>query len=159
MVRLNLLFVFLVTGILTVNSLGQSNSAYEVEVLLAENTDTKEVDSVIDFSDKTFEIRSKKKNKFLRSLDYSDILEVTYSYTKIPVFGENTPDWAAALAAIFAPQLFTGRSRTHWLHIRTEKDFVVVKLNRDNHRQIRLEFQVHDVDVLVESETSSVRDN
>lgn len=137
----------------------QANSSYEVEVLVSKKKDTKEVDSVIDFQEDKFTINSDKKGKYSREFTYSELKRVQYSYTKNPIFDENTPKWAKSIIGVFAFSAIMRKPRTHWLTIVTEKDFVILKLERDNHKQICLEFEVHKVTVEKVAENSSYNEN
>lgn len=78
----------------TLSSFAQANSAYEVEVLVSKNKDTKEVDSVIDFQKEKFTIISDKKGKYKREFEYKNVKRVQYSYTKTPFLDADTPNWA-----------------------------------------------------------------
>jgi hypothetical protein len=41
----------------------------------------------------------------------------------------------------------------------TDDDFVILKLERDNHKQIKLEFEVHKVEVETVAESSALNEN
>lgn len=50
------------------------------------------------------------------------------------------------------------KKKQHWLSIRTEKDYVVLKLDKENFRQIQNEFQIRKVAVTTVEDTEKKKD-
>lgn len=122
-----------------------ADTSYQVEALVTKGNDTKEENSTITFSDSSFKVVSRKGGAILKEFNYADIKAAEYSYSKKPLW--KTGAVAAIFIGVFALPIFFMKSKSHWLTVRTEKDFAVLKLEKDNYRQIQAEFETHGVKV------------
>jgi hypothetical protein len=84
-------------------------------------------------------IQSRKGGSELKNFAYADIKSAEYSYSKHPRWRAGA---AAAIAiGIFALPLFFMKGKKHWLTVRTEKDFAVLRLDKDNYKIILPTFE------------------
>lgn len=120
-------------------------TSYRVQTLVTENDDTHEENSSIIFGDNSFKLVSKKSGAVLKEINYTDVKTAEYSFSKKPMW--KTAAIAAVFIHVFALPIFLMKSKSHWLTIRSEKDFAVLKLEKDNFRLVRSEFETHNVTV------------
>jgi hypothetical protein len=141
--------IFLIL-ILAQAAFAQTVNRYEAELLKNPNKggkDTREVNAVLIFEKDVLRINSRRKNETFRELKYSDIKYVEHSYSKTP---QATVATRAAILALFTGglPLFYGQEEKHWLTILTENEFVVLKIENDNFRLLKMEFLVRDFDLI-----------
>lgn len=130
-------------------ALAQSAPKFEAEVLKNPNKggkDTREVNAVMIFEKGSVVIKSRRKNEIFKEFKYSEIKNVEHSYSKSPLLSNSTKSvvWAVLLNNPFTLM----REEKHWLTILTENDFVVLKIENDNFRLLRMEFAVRNFDVI-----------
>ena len=98
---------------------------------------SKEVDVKVRFAADSIEIESRSGEK-LKSWKYTEIVSAEYSYTKNPRW--KTGVTLGAVGLVFFPVLLVAiplgftKHRRHWLTVRTEKDFAVLKLSKSNRK-------------------------
>ncbi|MBK6751045.1 MAG: hypothetical protein KA956_05155 [Pyrinomonadaceae bacterium] len=123
---------------------------YNVEQVVADGEKSKETDADLTIEQTTMEVApDKQKYKSLgKKFAFADIKAVEYSYTKKPVLSIGGAVATALLVSVLIgiPLLFV-KKKNHWVTIRTETDFAVLKLGRSNFRQILAEFETHGVKV------------
>lgn len=125
-----------------------AGSRYEVEILKNPNAggkDTREVNAVIQFNEKSLRIYSRRKDSTFKEFQYSDIKYVEHSYSKQPFMSVATK--SAVLTVLTGMPLFYSEKERHWLTVLCENDFVVLKIENDNFRLLKMEFMVRDLDV------------
>jgi hypothetical protein len=133
-----------------------AETTYEVEMLVTKGDDTKEENSKIVFSENSFKVVSKKGGAVLKEMNFADVKAAEYSYSKKPLW--KTGAVAAIFIGIFALPIFFMKSKSHWLTVRSDKDFAVLKLEKDNYRQIRSEFETRNVKVETVTEEEAKKD-
>lgn len=126
-----------------------SLNRYEVEMFKNPHKgkkDTREVNSVIVFEKDSVKIISRRSSEVFKEFKYSEIQMVEHSFSKNPLFASNqTRD--LVLAALLGSPFLYAREEKHWLTILGESDFVVLKLENDNFRLIKMEFAVKKIEV------------
>jgi hypothetical protein len=134
------------TVLLVLGSLGRvaaqterGNETYEkIEMLAQDGKKIREIDVRILLKEDSFEIQSKASGEILKTMSYKDIQDAEYSYTKRPRWKTGLGVGAAAI--IFFPVLFVAiplaftKHKRHWLTIRTDKDFAVLRLSKSNRK-------------------------
>jgi hypothetical protein len=125
----------------------QSSTYEKIEMLSPDGKKIREIDVRVRFNADSMEIESKDGGGILKSWKYSDIQGAEYSYTKNPRWKTGLGLGAAGL--LFFPLLFVAiplaftKHRRHWLTIRTEKDFAVLKLSKSNRKLFIPDFETH----------------
>ena len=127
-------------------------------MMVTKGEDTKEENSTLTFGEKTFKITSRKNASVSKEFNYKDIKAADYSFSKKPMW--KTGVTTAIFIGIFALPFFFMKSKAHWLTVRSEKDFAVLKLEKDNYRQILAEMETHGIKVetVKEEETKKEKD-
>lgn len=123
---------------------------YNVEQVVADGEKSKETDADLHVAETSLEIiPDKQKYKSLgKKFAFADIKAVDYSYTKKPMLSVGGAVATALLVSVLIgiPLLFV-KKKNHWVTIRTENDFAVLKLGRSNFRQILAEIETHGIKV------------
>jgi ATP sulfurylase len=125
-------------------------SRYEAEMLKNPNKngkDTREVNAVLVFEKEILKIVSRRSREVFKEYKYTAIKYVEHSYSKAPVPSVFSRSRLLAGILFSDPMLFP-RKEKHWLTILTEEDFVVLKIENDNYRLLKMEFLVRDLDLV-----------
>ena len=77
--------------------------------------------------------------KIYKQFPYSSIVSAEYSYSTNPRW--KTAIGAAVLIGVFALPIFFMKSKKHWLTIKTENDFAILQLDKDNYKIILPTFE------------------
>jgi len=124
------------------------NQTYEkIEMLSPDGEKIREIAVRVRFGDDSLEIESTDKSEILKKWNYADIQGAEYSYTKNPRWKTGLGLGAASI--LFPPLLFVAiplaftKHRRHWLTIRTDKDFAVLKLSKSNRKLFIPDFEMH----------------
>lgn len=123
---------------------------YEVELVVSEGKKSVETDAVLTIKDDSFTVVPDKKNFSSASKDiaFSTVKVADYSYSKKPMLsGGGAIATALLVGFIFALPFLFIKKKKHWMTVQTEKDFAVIKLGDNNHRQIVAEFETHGIKV------------
>jgi hypothetical protein len=140
-------------------AIAQTSSQFEVNALVSDGKKSKEVDSTLTFSETSFKVSNKKTQVAIKEFNYADVKSADYSYAKKPLLSTG----GAVAMAIFTgllvlPFLFM-KKKQHWLSVRTESDYVVMRLDKKNYRQIMNEFEIHKVEIkTVDEEAEKKKD-
>ena len=139
-ITFGLILTFLMGCPLAVNS--QTSSRNEVfgkmEMLSQANEKVKETDVRVRFKDDLMQIESVSGGEVYKTFKYSEIKNAEYSYTKTPRWKEGLGLGTSAL--IFPPMLLVAiplgftKHRRHWLTLRTDKDYAVLKLSKSTRK-------------------------
>ena len=116
---------------------------YEVEMLMNPNAggkDTREINSVLVFEKDSIKVISRRNKKPFAEIPYSDITSVEHSYSKGPAIDRGSKAFALALLGGY-PLLMLQKEK-HWLTLVSTSNFVVLKIENDNFRMIKAEFQM-----------------
>jgi hypothetical protein len=135
-VFLGLIFVFVINGLATVK--GQTTAKDEVfgkiKMLTQNGGETKEMEVRIRFEKDQLEIESLKGETIFKTFKYEEIKNAEYSYTKHPRWKSGLG--LGATSVLFPPMVLIAlplgftKHRRHWLTIKTEKDYAVLKLSK-----------------------------
>jgi hypothetical protein len=127
-----------------------ADTAYKVEQVVTDGKESKETDAILLIKENSFAVTpDKQKFKAVgKEFAFSDIKVADYSYSKKPMLSVGGAVATALLVGvIFALPFLFIKKKNHWLSVQTEKEFVVIKLDGSNFRQIVKEFETHGVKV------------
>jgi hypothetical protein len=106
----------------------------KIQMLVADGDKIREVSVRVRFGPDAMEIQSIKGGEVSRTMKYSDIRAADYSYTKKPRW--KTGLGLGATSIIFPPMLFIAiplaftKHRRHWITIRGENEYAVLKVSK-----------------------------
>jgi hypothetical protein len=109
-------------------------------VKLMVNTGDKgeEQEAILLFEQTALVVRSRS-GSVLKTMPYADIKGAEYSYAKSPRWKSGIG--LAVAVGIFALPVFFMKGKKHWLTIAAEKDFAVLRLDKNNYRIILPTFE------------------
>ena len=146
----SVLLIFLLCTVTVPFALANEESSYKIELVVKDGKDSKETDSVLTIKKTGFAVLPDKK-KFkdqAKEFSYENIKVADYSYSKKPMLsGGGAIATALLVGFIFAIPFLFIKKKNHWLSVQTENEFVVMKLDGSNYRQIVAEFETHGVKV------------
>lgn len=122
---------------------------YEAEMLKNPNKggkDTREVNAIMVFEKDALQITSRRKREIFKQFKYSEIKYIEHSFSKTPLPSVATR--SLILGAIFSDPFIYPRKEKHWLTVLTEDDFVVLKIENDNYRLLKMEILVRDLELI-----------
>lgn len=136
----------------------RTNGTYRVEVLVTDGKKSKQEKATLSYGENSVKITSIRPGAFSKEFNYADIKGADYSYSKKPLLSTG----GAIVTAIFLgllvlPFLFM-KKKQHWLTIKTENDYAVIKLDKENFRQIKAELETHNVTITTVDESSAKKD-
>lgn len=117
----------------------------KVELLVANGKRIGEKSARLHFLEGDLQIESVTNGDILKTFKYSDIKDAEYSYSKNPRW--KTGLGLGAAAVVFLPILFVAiplgfsKHRRHWLTIRTNNDYAVLKLSKRNRKLVLPAFE------------------
>lgn len=115
---------------------------YETEYLTNPNSgkkDTREVNAVLVFEKDSLKIYSRrKKDELFKEFKYSEIDFLEHSFSRQPLIEFSKTTFLVAMR-IGLPINLDQKER-HWLTISGKDDFIVLKIENDNYRLIKMEF-------------------
>ncbi len=106
-----------------------------------------ETDVSVHFGNDSMEIRASKTGAVLKTFKYTDIKNAEYSYSKNPRW--KTGLGLGATAIVFPPILLVAiplgftKHRRHWVTMRTEKDYAVLKVSKSVRKIFIPSFETH----------------
>ena len=141
----------LILSIMTTSAFGQAApNRFEVEMLknpTAGKKDTREVNAVLIFEEDGIKIQSRRSSEVFKEFKYSEIKSAEH-YTRKPGF-QLSKGTTIALSVLTGMPLFLMRQKDkHWLAVRADGDYAVMKIENDNYRLIRMELIVKNIDVV-----------
>ncbi|MGB7070160.1 MAG: hypothetical protein WBD22_11760 [Pyrinomonadaceae bacterium] len=144
---IGLMVVFALISVTTPVALANGN--YEVELAVPQGKKSVETDAVLTFADKTFSVTPDKAifKSSAMEFSYLDLKSADYSFAKKPMLSGGGAVATAILLGLFALPFLFIKKKKHWITVQTEKEFAVIKLGDNNHRQIIAEFETHGVKV------------
>jgi len=104
-------------------------------------------DVSVHFGNDSVEIKASKTGAVLKTFKYTDIKNAEYSYSKNPRW--KTGLGLGATAIIFPPILLVAiplgftKHRRHWVTMRTEKDYAVLKVSKSVRKIFIPSFETH----------------
>lgn len=131
-----LLIIFILSGATTGRSQTKNRNEVfgRIELLTPSGEKIREDDVSVRFKDDSLQIESARSGEIYKTFNYADIKSAEYSYTKNPRW--KTGLGLGATAVIFPPILLVAiplgftKHRRHWLTVRTETDYAVLKLSK-----------------------------
>lgn len=145
-----------VAGIATVSILAVTSAfaqtadkKYEVELVVTEGKKSVETDAVLSIGAKSFRIEPDKQSfkSSAKEFAFADLKTADYSFAKKPMLSGGGAVATAILLGVFVLPFLFMKKKKHWMTVQTEKEFAVIKLGDNNHRQIVAEFETHGVKV------------
>ena len=142
-----LLVVFAIISVTTPVALANGN--YEVELTVPQGKKSVETDAVLTFNDESFSVVPDKTSfkSSAKEFKFTDIKTADYSYAKKPMLSGGGAVATAILLGVFVLPFLFMKKKKHWMTVQTEKEFAVIKLGDNNHRNIVAEFETHGVKV------------
>lgn len=128
-------------------TLAQSSSSFRVKALVTTGKKSKEIDSDLRFNEMSFSVNSQKPGILQKEMAYSEVTAADYSYSKKPLLSTGGAIAMAILTGLIVLPFLFMKSKQHWLTVRTGNDYIVMKLDKQNFRQIQSEFEIKKVKV------------
>jgi len=125
---------------------GQFETFEKIEMLVSDGDNVREISVRVRFGEDAMVIESLEGGASPRTIKYADIRGADYSYTKSPRW--KTGLGLGATAIIFPPILLIAiplgftKHRRHWITIRGENEFAVLRLSKDVRRLFVPAFEV-----------------
>lgn len=127
-----------------------ASKRFDVELIVNRGEKSVETDADLIINETSFSIKPDKAefSSQAKEFNYADIKAADYSFAKKPMLSGGGAIATALLVSVFVavPLLFV-KKKKHWLAVRTETDYAIIKLGGHNHRQIVAELQTHGVAV------------
>ena len=140
-----LLFALFSNAVLPAFSQTNTEVFDKVELLVPSGDKINEKSVRLNFSGDELQIISVANGTILKTFKYAEIKDAEYSYTKSPRWKTGLGLGAASL--LFPPLLLVAlplgfsKHRRHWLTVRTENDYAVLKLSKKNRKLILPAFE------------------
>jgi len=153
----SILLCFCILVVSTRISLAQTTTetTFKVNTLVSNGKKSKEQDSSLKFSESSFSTTNQKTKAVIKEFNYADVVTADYSYAKKPLLSTGGAVAMAILTGLIVIPFLFAKKKQHWLTVRTGNDYVVMRLDKDNFRQIINEFETHKVAVKTIDEDSS----
>lgn len=121
-----------------VQSTVRADTFTNVKLIVNTGDKGEEQEAILLFEEAALVVRSRS-GSVLKTLAYADIKGAEYSYAK-------SPRWKSGIGlavafGIFALPMFFMKGKKHWLTIAAEKDFAVLRLDKNNYRIILPTFE------------------
>lgn len=113
---------------------GATHTFDNIELLQPDEDKVRETSVRVEFDDDAMRIVSRKDGSVLKEWPYTSVKSAEYSYTKNPRWKTGLGLGAASI--VFPPLLLIAipigftKHRRHWVTIRTEEDFAVLKVGK-----------------------------
>lgn len=135
-------------------------NTFKVNTLVSDGKKSKEVDSIISLEEDSFKVSNRKTAVQLKEFNYADVKAADYSYSKKPLLSTGGAIATVIFLGLLSLPFLFMKKKQHWLSVRTGNDYVVMRLDKNNFRQIINEFETHQVAVttLDEDENSKKKD-
>ena len=152
--------LLLCLSLLTVSvpfTLAQNKSAttFKVNTLVSDGKKSKEIDSIMALDEDSFKVSNRKTAVELKQFNFSDVKAADYSYSKKPLLSTGGAIATVIFLGLLSLPFLFMKKKQHWLSVRTENDYVVMRLDKNNYRQIINEFETHQVSVKTVDEDES----
>ncbi|MDQ3219961.1 MAG: hypothetical protein M3Q26_04320 [Acidobacteriota bacterium] len=154
----SLILVFSIFVVTSQIALARVSSTFMVETLVSEGKKSKEVNSTLNFGDKSFRLVSNKPGLVSKEMTYSEIKTADYSYSKKPLLSTGGAVAMAILTGLIVLPFLFMKKKQHWLTVRTDNDYAVMKLDKENFRQIQSEFEIKKVKITTLNEDDNKKE-
>jgi hypothetical protein len=149
LVTAGLIFAFLAIPAASIRAQrsAQTETFEKIELLVTEGEKIREVGVRVVFGPDAMNIVADNGGMVLKTMKYSEIRTADYSYTKKPRW--KTGLGLGATAFIFPPMLFIAiplaftKHRRHWVTIRGENDYAVLKVSKSSRKIFMPAFETH----------------
>jgi hypothetical protein len=115
------------------------NEFYNARMLVPNGSGSREAEVDLHFEERELLVCSRNSGSEVKRLRYSEIDSADYSYTKHPRWRSGTI--LAGAVGMFAIPVFFIKGNKHWLTIRTQTDFAVLRLDKVNFRIVLAAFE------------------
>ncbi len=150
LVRRSIAFATVLSLLLVASAFARTSAkTYEVELVVTEGKKSVETDAVLTINEDTFRVEPDKQSfkSSAKEFRFKDIKTADYSHAKKPMLSGGGAVATAILLGVFVLPFLFMKKKKHWMTVQTEKEFAVIKLGDNNHRQIVAEFETHGVKV------------
>ena len=130
-------------------------TTFKVNALISNGKKSKEQSTRLKFSEKSFFAANQKTKAVIKEFNFADVVSADYSYSEKPRLSGGRAVTQTILIGLIVIPFLSGKKKQHWLSVRTSNDYVVLRLNKDNYRQILNEFEIHKVAVKTIDEEES----
>lgn len=130
-------------------------STFKASALVSDGKKSKEVDSTLAIEETSFKVTNRKTAAPIKEFNYTDVKSADYSYSKKPLLSTGGAIATVLLLGVLSLPFLFMKKKQHWLSVRTENDYVVMRLDKNNFRQIINEFETHQVKVTTVDEDDS----
>ena len=154
----SLIVIFSIFVVTSQIALARVSSTFMVETLVSEGKKSKEVNSTLNFGDKSFRLVSNKPGLVSKEMTYSEIKTADYSYSKKPLLSTGGAVAMAILTGLIVLPFLFMKKKQHWLTVRTDNDYAVMKLDKENFRQIQSEFEIKKVKITTLNEDDNKKE-
>ena len=110
----------------------------KIEMIVQNGNNVNEKSVIVTFNENSMTVKAEN-SSLEKTFNYSEIISAEYSYSKNPRWKTGLGLGAAAFF-LFPPILFVAiplgfsKHRRHWLTVRTENDYAVLKLNKSTRK-------------------------
>jgi len=132
---------------------------FKVKTITIGGKRLKESAATLKFSENSFSAVKRKKNLTFKEFNYADIVSAEYSYSKTPVVSRFGVIAASLFIGVFAYSLMLLKKKQHWLAVRTNDDYLMLRLDGKNYQNILGEFDARKIGVKNLGEEDSTGQN
>lgn len=146
-VALIAMLLFNCVGIINAQTIAKDEVFQRIEMISQTGEKIVETDVSVHFGNNSMEIKESKTSAVLKTFKYADIINAEYSYSKNPRW--KTGLGLGATAIVFPPILLVAiplgftKHRRHWVTMRTEKDYAVLKVSKSVRKIFIPSFETH----------------
>jgi hypothetical protein len=117
----------------------QPESFDNIGMLVPDGKKTKEENVRLKLESDRIVVEERKGGTVKKEFKYADIKSAEYSYSKHPRWKAGAG--VAIAVGIFALPLFFMKGKKHWLTVKTETDYAVLRLDKNNYKVILPSFE------------------
>lgn len=132
---------------------------FKVKTLTVSGKKSKEEGALLKFAETSVSAVKRRKNLIFKEFNYADIRSVEYSYSKTPTVSRFGVFAASLFIGVFAYSLMFLKKKQHWLAVRTNDDYLVMRLDGKNYQNILSEFETRKISVTNLGEEESTDEN
>lgn len=152
------LVLFALITVTTPQAFAQNRSTFQIDTMVSDGKKSKEVGSSLSFAAENFTVSSKKTGVYNKTFNFADVQAADYSYSKKPLLSTGGAVAMAILTGLIVLPFLFMKKKSHWLSVRTADEYVVMKLDRENYRQVLAEFEVKQVKITTVDEEEKKKD-
>jgi len=130
-------------------------TTFKANTLVSDGKKSKEVDSILAIEETSLKVTNRKTAAPIKEFNYTDVKSADYSFSKKPLLSTGGAIATVVLLGLLSLPFLFMKKKQHWLSIRTENDYVVMRLDKNNFRQIINEMETHQVPVKTINEEES----